>query len=340
MNLIKDNNMKFLIISPGGLGDFIMMSANIIALRRQYPDSTIHLYIEKRNYIALEALFSNIIDKFIPYTSKYNLVWNILKHTYNNYSHAIAPGKSKFIPVLLALSGAKYIIHSHQFRDIDWQAPVYHGKLLQTLFNDLIDGDYNTAPDAKTWQLDDVLDNNKIYDKYILIHPGVSPLSIAKNIIKSPDLEYWHSLVKNLQTQYPEHLIVLTGGNSEIAFLTELSNLNNQELLSLKNIKFHIKSNQTIIEFLQLLNHADVFICVDSAPLHLAIALQKHIYVIWGPTDEYKLIPPDSPNVNIIKIQKQLNCQPCLFAKSNQSCDQPICITEHNPHASEWSGII
>jgi ADP-heptose:LPS heptosyltransferase len=68
----------------------------------------------------------------------------------------------------------------------------------------------------------------------------------------------------------------------------------------------------------------DILISVDSAPMHLAIGLQKPVVAIFSPTDEKKLTPSQSKIA--IAARTDLPCRPCLWDVRQTSCSHPICL--------------
>ena len=74
-----------------------------------------------------------------------------------------------------------------------------------------------------------------------------------------------------------------------------------------------------------LIGKAEKFICSDSAPLHVAVAMGTKTYVIFGPTDDKKLIPQSE---NVIPIKASDNCpiKPCLWEHRQTTCEKLDCL--------------
>ena len=64
-------------------------------------------------------------------------------------------------------------------------------------------------------------------------------------------------------------------------------------------------------------------ICVDSAPLHVAVCVKANIFAIFGPTNDEKLIPKTK---NITLIKNDCDCRPCLWHKRSQNCESSNCL--------------
>jgi len=158
--------------------------------------------------------------------------------------------------------------------------------------------------------------------KVIVIHPGVSKLSIQKNILKFWDVKNWAELVKRL-VQTGKYRIILTGGaddrevSSEIK--KELGDLLSEDLLDLT------EKTSNIIELAAMIKLADLLVCVDSAPMHIGVGVKTRTVALFGPTDEYKLFPVQDPNF-IAVTAENLECRPCLWDKRQVSCENPVCL--------------
>jgi ADP-heptose:LPS heptosyltransferase len=75
----------------------------------------------------------------------------------------------------------------------------------------------------------------------------------------------------------------------------------------------------------ELISSADKFLCSDSAPLHVAVALRTKTYVIFGPTD-YKTLIPQCDNVVPILANDKCDIKPCLWKRRITSCDSLDCL--------------
>jgi|694.fasta_scaffold38563_8 putative inorganic carbon (HCO3(-)) transporter len=278
-----------------------------------------------------------------------------------NYSTIISSGRSPLISLLLFLSGAKKRIgfkSSTGFLLTD-QISLNESQYASSMLFDLIkpfvenreffsktgnqlnlersseilsykQGEGYSKPQISEQLLDmavpakPLIENLNLSSGYILIHPGVSKLSLQKGIIKSPDIEYWIELIKEALGEFPNFKIVLTGGPDEKELVSEFD----QALSDKPNFINLLKEKSfSLLETTQLIKQSKVFICADSAPLHLAISVNASIVALFGPTDPVKLIPEKEINksIKIIKVANLL-CQPCLWNRRAKSCKLPLCV--------------
>ena len=84
-------------------------------------------------------------------------------------------------------------------------------------------------------------------------------------------------------------------------------------------------TTKNLKDLANLISSAETFLCSDSAPLHIAVALGIKTYVIFGPTDVNALIPQSE---KIIPIMANDNCElkPCLWARRQTTCEKLNCL--------------
>ena len=67
-----------------------------------------------------------------------------------------------------------------------------------------------------------------------------------------------------------------------------------------------------ILQLASLIKRCKVFLTPDSAPLHIAAAMQVPVIVLFGPTDSRRHIPPAK---KIVILEKKLACAPCYSSR-------------------------
>jgi ADP-heptose:LPS heptosyltransferase len=122
----------------------------------------------------------------------------------------------------------------------------------------------------------------------ILIHPGTSRLAIEKGIIKTWDPGNWAELIDRLNRQL-NALVVLAGGPDDADTIAQIDEkLGNRDAF----INAFGKTS-SLADLVALIDLSDLLICVDSAPMHLGVGLNKPLVALFGPTDPAKLLWPD-----------------------------------------------
>ena len=341
--------MRYLIIHSGGFGDILLLSPSLRALRESVGNELeINLLVENRAYEPSLEYFSlyetPVINKVLCFDFKgerkgLNLIkkaFELLK-ILRGYDVIVSSGSSPLIALLLKLSGAKITIGyksptsfllSHS---VKLNKELYASEMLFELFKPLIkQADLprvELVPDSRG--LKNLGDLNVTGEKkYILLHPGVSKLSVRKNIIKTPSLAYWQKLISKLLKDFgEEYKIILIAGEDERQACSEIS----EKFRSESSFIDLSQKNLSIRELLGVIKQSAAFICADSAPMHLGVSLKIPLVCIFGGTDPKKLLPKDK----LFKAVKADNifCSPCLWNRRNTSCSLPLCIELQNPEA-------
>jgi lipopolysaccharide heptosyltransferase II len=94
----------------------------------------------------------------------------------------------------------------------------------------------------------------------------------------------------------------------------------------LKEAAVNLAGRLELHELPYFLNRCDLLITNDSGPMHIAAALQVPVVALFGPEDPTLFgpcLPPEQSRV----LQKPVPCRPCPHA----SCAQPICLQGIHP---------
>ncbi len=312
---------NILAINFGGIGDEIFFLPTLISLKKEYPDSKITLALEPRSKSVKDL--TNIIDELflidVKGKNKYTeLLKLILKARQGNFDIIISSGGNKLISLLLFLTGIKVrcgyntgkisqilLTHAMQLNKNQYACKMYHD-LIRNLT------EYNTELPEINIERREKISNS------VLIHPGVSKLSIQKNCIKTVPAETWAKVIDLLVAEGKK--VRLVGGPDDKECIeTILNNVRTQNFENLYGTTNNLK------ELAELISSADKFLCSDSAPLHVAVALHTKTYVIFGPTDDKALIP-QSELVIPIKANDKCELKPCLWARRQTTCEKLSCL--------------
>ncbi|MDX1917738.1 MAG: glycosyltransferase family 9 protein [Candidatus Caenarcaniphilales bacterium] len=330
---------KALFIHSGGLGDVIMLSPSLRLLREKLGTKfQIDLLVEKRACEGSREFFAltDCVDevKSFDFKGKESVAFKFLSllKILDDYQILIASGSSPLVSVLLWCSRARrrigfqsscaFLLSDPVPLIRDRYASLMWGELISPLVGE-IPTDLKPALPRESYRQE--LPEN-ITKAYILVHPGVSQLSLQKGIIKSPNLAFWSDLLKGLCTENHDKQIVLVGGSDEKNFFEDLR----PSLSQLPNLVDLSERRFSISALANLIAESKNFICVDSAPMHLGVAVNAQLEVIFTATDPRKLIPKDYPKIKLHKVDNLL-CQPCLWDRRSKSCAKPLCVEFLNP---------
>lgn len=312
---------KILFINFGGLGDEILFLPAIISVRKDFPNAKITLALEPRSkgITALTDVIDNVMFADIKKHRYLALIKLLIKIWRGKYDIVISSGSNKFISLFLFMTFIKKRIGYNT------------GKLSKLLLTDAVELNKNqyaakmyhdlvrsiTSYNTEIPQIN--VDRKTVKENTILIHPGVSLLSVSKGMIKTVPAKTWANVINLLYRAGKK--VILAGGPDDYEVIKVI-----QDSVPGENFENYFGKTKSLKELAELISGAEKFICSDSAPMHIAAALETKTYAIFGSTDDKKLIP-DNGKVIPIKA-KGCSCllRPCLWEKRQTTCSSLECL--------------
>lgn len=135
--------------------------------------------------------------------------------------------------------------------------------------------------------------------KRVLFHPGTSRLAILKGLNKTWPAENWCKLAELLEKE-PDVDVILAGGPDDKEAIEQIS----AQLKSGSRAISTYGQTRSLKDLVGLIDICDLTVCVDSAPMHLAIALDKPTVALFGPTNEAVLVPPGVEHFVVLRKEK------------------------------------
>ncbi len=138
---------------------------------------------------------------------------------------------------------------------------------------------------------------------------------------KNWPVKNWIEFLKLLLQNYPDKKLVLLGDENEVNLSEQILNELNSNVLSLIG-------KTSVTEAMNVLAQAEFFIGLDGGLMHLAVALKKPTFTLWGPssTDLYGY---EKFNPQIHKcIYLDLPCRPCsawINANHTKAASPELC---------------
>jgi ADP-heptose:LPS heptosyltransferase len=345
---VKDLH-RIALICYGGLGDVLLFSPVIREIRQWLPHVHLTLYTEERSASVGSVLEGVDVVLSMPVGSlskfqffKY-LVGDLrLRH----YDAVISTGRNPFIALALALSGVPYRVG---YKSKAWAngflshvtpvkttayASVMHLELARRFLTPLFGSTYvlgktrayphANPPDSKTLEAMEALKLERLpsHKKHVLIHPGVSAMSQAKGIYKGWSASSWAEFILQLSR---DHAVYLVGAKDDEAIIADILAILPESLGTFKNLFGQTKS---FSDLAGLMTCMDVICAVDSAPMHLSIALKRPTLAFFGPTDPQLLVPPPTDAQGLIQtvFRTELACRPCLWQTRQSNCESSDCL--------------
>ncbi|MCX6170472.1 MAG: glycosyltransferase family 9 protein [Ignavibacteriales bacterium] len=288
--------MKILVINTKFLGDLIVSTQGLNALRKKNPNSEIVL-ITRKGYE--ETLRNNPnIDRIIPFdfsvkkknifsriSSEIKFIYQIRKERFDVII-ALHPGDR--IAFLAWLSGAKIRIAPRKqpfnflfnvLVDVEEDSISYldyYNKLIIAFTKESIKGNtefFVSEPDS-VWADEFLKENNVNRDDLIIgIHPGASePTKIWPS-------ENFADLIQKLFSTYNSKIFLIAGPNEEKIVDTISAKLNNENLVVYKSTDVNRSA--------ALIKKCRIFISNDTGTRHLSVALRTPVIALM-PDDNQK----------------------------------------------------
>lgn len=304
--------MKFLAINFGGLGDEVLFLPTLKSVKRAHPDWEITLLTEPRSKAIMQL--SSLIDKNIVFDIKktplqpadYFELLGLL-HS-GKYDIVLSSGSSSKVAMLLFLSGIPkrigYYSGALSRLLLTSAVPLNKEQYAGDMYHDLVKGLKIDLPSAAP-EVD--LDQEALAKmsafikteeqrspaaqpgKLVLIHPGMSQMALKKGIIKTWSAENWAALSKRLLAL--NHKVMLCGGPDDEVTIADITKRLGEKPDEQEGLFINAYGKTGSIKDLAALMHlADLIVCVDSAPMHIAAALKKNLVALFGPTDPKKLL--------------------------------------------------
>ena len=313
--------MNILAINFGGIGDEIFFLPTLISLKKEFPNAKITLALEPRSK-SVKDLTDVIDDLFLIDVKGKNKYTELLKLVFlarkNHFDMVISSGGNKLISILLTLMGIKkrYGYNTGKLSELLLTKTVTLNKnqYACAMYHDLI----TPITDHKTELPEINVPAQEKIPNSVLIHPGVSKMSVQKGMIKTISAETWAETV-DLLLEKGKH-VILAGGPDDNEVIETIRNKTKN-----KNFEDFYGKTKSLKDLAVLIAKAEKFLCSDSAPLHVAVAVKTRTFVIFGPTDDKKLIP-QSEIVTPVKANDKCPIKPCLWAHRQTTCESLDCL--------------
>jgi ADP-heptose:LPS heptosyltransferase len=325
---------KILVVNFGGIGDELLFFPVIQSLREAYPTSRITALVEPRCQGIMA--FNPAVDEVLTLEVKARrsigeFLRTVLALRQRNFDLAIASGRSPVMPLLLAFAGARYRV-GYDANRLAWtlseKVPCvtqqYAGHMYYDLVRPWISIPFRLPQVAlqaadRDWARSFLADAGHVPGgPLVILHPGTSRVAIQKGIIKTWEATRWAELARRLHAQGTR--IVLAGGPDDGDAVAAI-----EALLDTPFIKAHGQT-RSLGQMAALLAEASVLVSVDSAPLHLGVAVGTPSVAIFGPTDPAKLLPSGTPHQAVHVTH--LPCRPCLWDRASRSCEALSCLVD------------
>lgn len=310
---IRNNVREILVVKPSGIGNMILFTPALQALRQLLPEARISMacYREDSWVISDQADHIIILEQRDEGTGLPDLSEMERKVVRNTYDLALYP---PFTQIAGPNPYLKSVIPYHiQARSIDYhhRHEVEHNMdLIREMGWRGITPPLKVTPGRKSQDLEG--------KKVIGVHMGASGSDHGQR--KKWPTERWRSLLQSL----PEHYhIAFMGGPSEKDEAEAVS----ESLRTSRDGKCHVFAGRlNLRDSAAVISQCAAFVSNDSGMMHLASAEGTPVVGIFGPTLPSKNAPWGDDN-KVRVVRKDLPCSPCYHdLQKLLSCNHMTCL--------------
>lgn len=314
--------MKFLIIRLGSLGDIVLTTPVIKAVKERYPDAVMDFLVKKEYYDLLSVnphinriitLDSNGVHKGLNGLLKISkeLRAGGYTHVIDLHSNLRSRMITSLLPGVKTLRYGKQVVKRRLILS-GFKVKTRHtvGAYLASLLP-LGIGMQEHLPSPSIYISKDEEDGAKRFLAQAGISEGEVLIGIApgakwptKRWMEDGFIEVGRKAVKELEVE-----ILIFGGPDEADFSKKVAEGIGNKALSVAGVV-------GLKETAALIKRCKVFVTNDSGPMHIATAVGTPVVAIFGPTVQGFGFSPLGKSV---VVEKELKCRPCSLHGS-ESC--------------------
>jgi len=313
---------KILIVNLGGIGDLLLSTPALKALKNYYPEAEISILVVPRvyamvkNWLYLDAVFvfhlgylpsgmlKNIFTLLTLRDKHFDLLINM--RTIVSFASAVK------LSLLLNFIGAKI----KAGRNTDGKGKMFDIAIPETLIGQKYEAEYDLETvralgiksvdmkidfeiDAEESQrIDAILEEEGIAKEAILI--GVNPGGLSS---RRWPVEKFSSVIDKLAQKMACNFLV-TGSREEHSLAQKLKAKSCARIVDLAG-------KLSIQETAALIKRCNLYISNDTGPMHIAAILKTPLIVIFGPGDLARYDPRNISDKTIVLGGRRTICAPC-----------------------------
>jgi len=232
-----------------------------------------------------------------------------------NSPHKLGFEMNRFGKLVLASESAQEFL---QLQTDDYFRKYINTKPMQQILLELAGLEWNEQTyDLATHSKDDKWAQEVLYEKGLLKSdlPKIVGLNIGSSLrhdAKRWPVENFYQIAKNWSKENSNWSFVVLSGPDDKDAYSRLEKMQNNH--SLPNLTF-LGTNNTISQFISLVNKIPAVISADTFGMHVAIALGKNVISLHGPQPEQEIYLYNKG----AKVHLNIDCQPC-FAPKIDNC--------------------
>ncbi len=295
----EEKIVKILLIQLKRIGDLVLTVPAITALRANFPDATIHFAISHSCRELAPAIPG--VDRFLVVRSWMHAHhWlAILTSRYDFCLDFTRTDRSSFLA--FASRAKRKITYERTKVRSKWR-PLVYDEFVDSSVRDKHTIDHHLAflaplgirnaagdlhldlPRSAIEKAEKILSSTKTESPFVIFHPG------SARAEKFWEPERWAEVI-NYWSDRRGHAVLTSGGSSfEKTHIAEIKKYLRAPIVDLSG-------KIDLLTLTALIAKAALLVGVDSAPTHLAAAVQTPQVVLYGPTNPFHWRPRSSPAV-------------------------------------------
>ena len=307
------NTTNILVMKLTALGDVVLITASLKALREKFPEAQIHCLTSPEGAALLQRCpYLDSVIIFDPRHKNFPALWKMGTHLRRFRFDKIIDFQNNRASHLLGFLALPK--ESHGFDNGKWSF------LLSHKIKDNVPG---LPPVEHQFRILEQLGIRYQKDVRLELWPSPRDYEYVRNLLEGEWLGNLKDIVginiaasarwgtKNWPLEHIIKLCDLLGQKNIRVVLTGQTKdkpLAQQILKKTKAKPADLTGKTSIIQLSALLTHFKAYISPDSAPLHVAAAMNVPVVALFGPTDPGRHMPPSAQSA---VFQKTLRCSPC-----------------------------
>ena len=290
--------MKILLLQLKRIGDLILTTPALTALRAQFPEAEVTLVASSECADLLPAIAG--VDRILLARRNLRDLAAFLAVAGRRFDYCIDFTRNDRSAFLALLSGARKRIVSHRVRDQSKSRARVYTDFVDVRMRDLHTIDYNLSlleplgirdvscslhlqlPQSNHEQADALRRTWNIRTPYVVFHPGSARRE------KLWESGRWAEVIERFGRNNDFDLVLTSGlSKDEQAHITAIKSTMQRQIIDLSG-------KTDLLTLAALIRGARLLVTVDSAPTHLAAATHTPQVILFGPTNPFHWRPRES----------------------------------------------
>jgi predicted lipopolysaccharide heptosyltransferase III len=301
--------VNILLLQLKRIGDLVLTTPAIGALRQTFPDARIMLVVSNDSAELAPAIPG--VQQVLVMRRNARDLGGFLTITRNRFDYCVDFTQNNRSALLSALSRARKRVASYRIKRRSPLRRKAYNEFIERRMRDMHTVDYNLAlleplgihglsppvhlnlHSAVYDKADDLRRRSGIQDSFVIFHPG------SARVEKFWEPDRWAEVIASVVERW-KVTAVLTGGKSpqETAHLAEIkSKLRSPPAAGAFPGVTDLSGRIDLLTLTALIAQARLLVTVDTAPVHLAAAMRTPQVALFGPTNPFHWQPRGVPAI-------------------------------------------